>query len=167
MTKFLFIPSLLLFATLISASPSAPSLPADNSSWLDGKVLQWSQLKGKVVLLNVWTFACWNSYRSLPWLATLQQKFPELVIIGIHSPEFSYEKDRKQLRQVMQKYGISYPQVLDDDHSYWKKLDNRYWPAFYLVDKQGKIRETFMGETHTGDEQAQRIEASVAALTKE
>jgi hypothetical protein len=145
----------------------APPLPEDSRKWLDGKVTNWEDLKGKVVLLNVWTFGCWNSYRSLTWIASLQKQYPDLVIIGIHSPEFSWEKDRTRLREVMEKYGIRYSQVLDDDHEYWGALNNRFWPSFYLVDKQGSIRSKFFGETHAGDSNARKIETAISALLNE
>jgi hypothetical protein len=151
----------------ISANSKAPKLPSDTSHWLDGKPLAWENLQGKVVLLNVWTFACWNSYRSLPWVTSLKQKFPGLVMIGVHSPEFSYEKDRQQMRSVMAKYKVDYPQILDDGHEYWKKLNNQYWPAFYIVDKHGEIRGAYAGETHLGDSQAATIERLIETLTKE
>jgi len=150
-----------------SAFSPAPPLPSNSSSWLDQKPVQWKQLEGKVVLINVWTFACWNSYNSFEWVVSLQKKYPDLQIIGIHSPEFDYEKDRKRMRDVMTKYNISYPQVLDDNHDYWNKLNNRYWPAFYIVDKQGKIRSQYFGETHIGDAQAKQIEEAIGALIAE
>ena len=142
-------------------------MPSGSSDWLEGKPIGWAQLKGKVVLLNVWTFRCWNSYRSLPWLVSLKTKFPQLELIGIHSPEFDHEKDRTKLRETMAGYKVTYPQVLDDDHNYWRQLNNRYWPAFYVVDKQGKIRGKFAGETHPGDSQAKRIEKLIEELMKE
>jgi len=149
------------------ANEPAPPLPAKSSEWLDGRPLQWKDLKGKVVLLNVWTFACWNSYRSLPWIATLKQKYPDLQIIGIHSPEFEHEKNRNSLRETMASYKVNYPQVLDDNHEYWNQLNNHYWPAFYVVDKSGRIRGKFAGETHAGDSQAASIEELIADLSKE
>jgi len=148
------------------ASDNAPSLPVSPSSWLDHTPLKWEQLKGKVVMLNVWTFACWNSYRSLPWVVSLQKKFPDLQIIGVHSPEFGYEEDRSRMRQVMSQYGAVYPQILDDDHEYWNKLSNTYWPSFYIVDKAGNIRGRFSGETHAGDAQAMKIEKLIQDLSK-
>lgn len=149
------------------ASDNAPVLPSSPERWLDAKPLQWETLKGKVVLINVWTFACWNSYRSLPWVTSLQQKFPELKIIGVHSPEFDYEKDRTGLRSTLSKYGVTYPQILDDDHAYWQSLGNTYWPSFYIVDKHGKIRGRFAGETHKDDSQAKQIENLIESLRKE
>lgn len=157
-----------VFLTTFSfADDRAPALPLGGTKWLDGKAMQWSELRGKVVLLNVWTFACWNSYRSLPWVVSLQKKFPDLQIIGVHSPEFDYEKNRNQLRSTMAKYSVSYPQLLDDNHDYWDSLNNQYWPAFYVVDKQGKIRGRFSGETHADDQQAKEIEDLIERLRKE
>jgi glutathione peroxidase-family protein len=161
--------TLLMLALSFSsfAKEPAPPLPSNSSSWLDGRPAGWSQLKGKVVMLNVWTFGCWNSYRSLPWIVSLQKKFPGLQIIGIHSPEFEHEKNRHKLRETMAGYHVSYPQVLDDDHNYWNQLNNRYWPAFYLVDKQGNIRGKFAGETHVNDSQAKQIEKLIHTLSVE
>ena len=156
-----------LVPSLAAAMDMAPPLPSHSGEWLDGKPLQWQDLKGKVVLLNVWTFACWNSYRSLPWVVSLQQKFPDLQIIGVHSPEFSYEKDRNRLRETMSGYKVRYPQILDDNHGYWEKLNNRYWPSFYVVDQNGTIRGRFAGETHSGDNQAKEMERLIETLLKE
>ena len=157
----------LLIPSIARTMEDAPPLPQGPAKWLNGESVQWTDLKGKVVLLNVWTFACWNSYRSLPWVVSLQQKFPDLQILGIHSPEFDYEKDRNKLRSTMRNYGVDYPQLLDDNHGYWDQLDNRYWPAFYVVDKQGRIRGRFAGETHADDRQAREIEKLIAALSQE
>ena len=95
---------------------------------------------------------------------SLQKKFPQLQIIGVHSPEFGYEKDRFRLRGVMKQYGALYPQILDDDHNYWDQLSNTYWPSFYIVDKEGIIRGRFAGETHEGDPQAKQMEALIQSL---
>ncbi len=149
------------------ASVPAPPLPQRSSDWLDGKAVGWEQLKGRIVMLNVWTFGCWNSYRSLPWIVFLKQKFPDLQIIGIHTPEFDHEKDRNRLRQTMNTYKVTYPQLLDDDYKYWRQLNNRFWPSFYIVDKQGKIRDKFVGETHVNDSQAKDIEKLIEDLIKE
>ena len=98
---------------------------------------------------------------------SLKQKFPDLQLIGVHSPEFEYERNRSKLRETMAKYDLIAPQILDDNHDYWGKLNNRYWPSFYVIDKKGVIRGHFAGETHAGDSQAQAIETLIAQLTKE
>jgi hypothetical protein len=148
------------------SADAAPPLPSAASNWLDGKPLKWEQLKGKIVLLNVWTFGCWNSYRSLPWIVSLQQKFPEMQIIGIHTPEFAHEKDRNKMKDTMASYKVTYPQLLDDDFQYWRQLNNRYWPSFYVVDKNGIIRGKYIGETHANDSQAKQIEKLIQELTQ-
>ena len=159
--------SFLLLSSFVFASQPAPPLPQTPRAWLDSRTMSWQDLRGKVVLLNVWTFACWNSYRSLPWIVSLREKFPDLQIIGIHSPEFDYEKNRNQMRETMARYHVNYPQVLDDNHEYWQSLNNTYWPAFYIVDKKGNIREKFAGETHPDDRQAAEIEKVIDTLSKE
>ena len=158
---------ILIHPLALSAAEQAPPLPKESSKWLDGKALQWGDLKGKVVVINVWTFACWNSYRSLPWLVSVQKKYPDLRIVGVHSPEFDYEKDRTRMRETMKHYNVSFPQVLDDDHAYWNALGNRYWPAFYVVDGNGQIRGKFSGETHEGDTQARQIESLIGQLSSQ
>ena len=169
-TRFATISILVLvvaYPLVVRATGQAPPLPTQSERWLDGKPRTWPDLKGKVVLLNVWTFGCWNSYRSLPWLVSIHKKFPELQIIGVHSPEFDYEKDRTKLRQAMKSYGVEYAQLLDDNHEYWNQLKNHYWPAFYIVDKEGKIRSFYAGETHAGDSQSQAIEKQIQSLLNE
>lgn len=164
--KFWLTALLLLVALPLFASP-APPLPAQRTDWLNGKALTWKDLRGKVVLLNVWTFKCWNSYRSLPWVVSMQKKFPDLQVIGVHSPEFESERNRNGLRETMGKYSLNAPQILDDEHDYWNQLNNHYWPAFYVVDKKGEIRGMFTGETHEGDSQAKAIEQLIARLVRE
>ena len=156
-----------LFACNSFATESAPPLPSNSSQWLDGQAHQWKDLRGKVVLLNVWTFMCSNSDGSLPWIVSLQKKYPDLQIIGVHSPEFDREKNRNSMRETMASYQVMYPQILDDNHDYWNQLHNTYWPAFYIVDKQGNIRGKFAGETHPDDPQAKEVEALIVKLQKE
>jgi hypothetical protein len=108
-----------------------------------------------------------NCHQTLPWVVSLQKKYPSLQIIGIHTPEFSWEKDRGRMREEMKKFGMNYPQVLDDKYDYWNALENLYWPSFYVVDKQGTIRGRFFGETHINDNQAKKIEALIVALEAE
>jgi glutathione peroxidase-family protein len=121
------------------------------------------------VLIDVWTFECWNCYRSFPWLHGVENRYNAqgLQVIGVHSPEFDAEKVRASIEAATKKYELGFPVMIDNDHSYWNALGNSYWPAFYLVDKQGRIRASFVGETHDGDANAQKIEAAVKALLAE
>ena len=139
------------------------------SQWIHSPPISVQQLKGQVVLLDFWTFDCWNCYRSFPWLNDLEQRYQDqgLQIIGIHTPEFDHEKIRSNVVAKMQTFQLHHPVMLDNDFRYWKALNNRYWPAFYLIDKQGLIRATFIGETHAGDANARQIEIVVRQLLAE
>lgn len=140
--------------------------PAD---WLNSAPLRLADLRGQPVLLDIWTFDCWNCYRSIPWLQSLERKYGPrgLRIVGVHSPEFEREKIPANVAAKVREFGIRYPVMLDNDLSYWRALHNRYWPAFYLVDKQGRLRDVFIGETHRGDTRARAAEARIEALLAE
>ena len=142
------------------------SAPED---WLNTEPLSLAKLKGKVVLLDFWTFECWNCYRSFPWLNVLEASLADedFVVIGVHSPEFDHEKDRDAVAAHVEKFKLRHPVMIDNDFEYWRALDNRYWPAFYLIDGDGRIRATYVGETHAGDAQARRIERDIRALLGE
>ncbi len=137
--------------------------------WINSKPLKLADLKGKVVLLDFWTFECWNCYRSFPWLNALEKQFADkdFQVIGIHSPEFKHEHDRKQVEAKVKEFELHHPVMMDNDFSYWKALNNRYWPAYYLVDKKGVIRGKFFGETHQGDRNARAIEKGIKQLLAE
>lgn len=107
-----------------------------------------SAMKGKVVLYDFWTYSCINCLRTLPYLEEWNAKYSDkgLLIIGIHSPEFEFEKNIDNVRMAVQKYNISYPVVLDSDHQTWDAFGNRYWPAEYITDYQGHIRHVHFGE---------------------
>ncbi len=149
---------------------SAPEFPrTDPADWLNSPPLRLVDLKGKVVLLDVWTFGCWNCYRSFPWLNTLESRLKDkgLQVVGIHSPEFDRERDLAALKRKAKEFHLDHPIMVDNDLQYWHALGNRYWPAYYLIDKQGHIRARFYGETHVGDPQAKRIEATLETLLAE
>ena len=137
--------------------------------WLKSKPLTKADLKGHVVLMDIWTFACWNCYRSFPWLNQLEEKFdnPKFKIIGIHSPEFDYEKNPTAVLRKMNEFKLHHPVMIDNYFSYWKALSNQYWPTFYLIDKNGNIRYRFIGETHTNTQQSHKIENAINLLLSE
>lgn len=146
---------------------AAPPLPdGDRDAWIGSVPLTWDALRGDVVLLNVWTYGCGNCSRSIPWLKQLHARFAgrDFEIVGVHSPEFAWEKRRSAVVDAVERHGIAYPVVMDNDLAYWSRLDNRYWPAFYLVDRQGRISARFVGETHAGDRQARAIEEAIERL---
>ncbi|MCB1736677.1 MAG: redoxin domain-containing protein [Gammaproteobacteria bacterium] len=156
-------------ATSPVAAAPAPAFTGTETDWLNGGPLNWEQLRGKVVLLDVWTFECWNCYRSFPWLNDLAARYADedFQVIGIHSPEFDREKDRDAVARKIDEFNLHHPVMMDNDFAYWKALDNRYWPAFYLIDKQGVIRYRHVGETHIDSRQANALETQLKQLLAE
>ncbi len=116
-----------------------------------------SGLRGKVVLVDFWTYSCINCIRTLPYLEAWDQKYRDkgLVIIGVHSPEFDFEKDYSNVQTAVQKFGIMYPVVLDNDHATWGAYGNLYWPHDYLIDADGFIRSDHIGEGGYSDTEAE------------
>jgi len=110
--------------------------------------LTMASLKGKVVLVNFWTYSCINVLRTLPYLIDWNSKYADegLVIVGIHSPEFKFEKDINNLESALQRYGIKYPVLQDNDHKTWDAYGNNYWPRMYLIDDEGYVRYDKIGE---------------------
>lgn len=105
-------------------------------------------MKNKVVLYDFWTYSCINCIRTLPYLNAWNTKYADrgLLIVGVHSPEFEFEKDINNVKDAVQKYGIKYPVVLDSDHQTWSAFGNQYWPREYITDYQGYIRHDHIGE---------------------
>ncbi len=118
------------------------------SSYINSNGTKLSDLKGKVVLIDFWTYSCINCIRTLPYLVDWNQKYSDkgLVIIGIHSPEFEFEKGLDNVKQAVTRFGIKYPVLLDNDHGTWNAFQNSYWPRKYLVDSEGFIRYDHIGE---------------------
>ena len=107
-----------------------------------------AELEGKVVLYDIWTYSCINCLRTLPHLTAWSEKYEDdgLVIVGIHSPEFEFEKDEANVRRAVEKHGIDYPVVMDNDMRTWDAFKNRYWPHRFLADHEGYIRYDHIGE---------------------
>lgn len=125
-----------------------PAPEITSSTWLNGAPQSLADLRGKVVLVEFWTFGCYNCKNVEPYIKQWSDKYKEkgLVVIGIHSPEFSFERDLTNVKQYIQEHRITYPVVIDNDFSNWKQYRNRYWPAMYVIDKQGVIRYVRIGE---------------------
>ena len=153
----------------ISHPQPLPEFNRSADAWVNAGPVTTDSLKGRVVLLDFWTFDCWNCYRSFPWLNDLEERFSgrDFTVIGIHSPEFAHEKDRDNLVAKVKEYGLKHPVMMDNDLGYWRALGNRYWPAFYLVDKEGLVRYLHVGETHKGDRRARAIEEDLRLLLAE
>jgi thiol-disulfide isomerase/thioredoxin len=146
-------------------TPAAVRLPVEGefpslggaTEWLNSPPLSASGLRGKVVLIDVWTYTCINWLRTLPYVRAWADKYKNqgLVVIGVHSPEFEFEKDIDNVRRAAKDMRIDYPIAIDNDFAIWRALKNEYWPALYFVDVQGRIRHHQFGE---GDyDQSERV----------
>lgn len=137
--------------------------------WFNSEPLSVADLRGKVVLLDFWAFECWNCYRSFPWLNALEKRLAgeDFEVIGVHSPEFERERDPQRVADKIREFELRHPVMMDNDFRYWRALNNRYWPAYYLVDKRGVIRHLHVGETHEGTPRAMLIEEQIRELLAE
>ncbi|MBI4808565.1 MAG: cytochrome c biogenesis protein DipZ [Nitrosomonadales bacterium] len=142
---------------LIENLTQKPDATADNrmappmvgaTHWLNSPPLNDEVLRGKVVLVDFWTYSCINCLRTLPYLKAWDEKYRAqgFVIIGVHAPEFAFEKDIKNVERAVRELGIAYPVAVDNDFAIWNAYQNQYWPAHYLIDARGRIRHQHFGE---------------------
>jgi cytochrome c biogenesis protein CcdA/thiol-disulfide isomerase/thioredoxin len=137
-------------------APASNALPVEGSlpslagavEWLNSPPLTPEQLKGKVVLVDFWTYSCINCLRSIPYVRAWADKYKDqgLVVIGVHAPEFAFEKNIGNVKQAVAKLKIDYPVAIDNDYAIWRAFNNEYWPADYFIDAKGQIRHHFFGE---------------------
>lgn len=140
----------------LPAPSAAASLPDEGAmpsldgavEWLNSPPLSAASLRGHVVLVDFWTYSCVNCLRSLPYVRAWAEKYRAsgLVVIGVHAPEFAFEKDLANVRAAVARLGITYPVAIDNDYAIWRAFDNQYWPADYLIDAHGRIRGHHFGE---------------------
>jgi thiol-disulfide isomerase/thioredoxin len=125
----------------------APSL-SSATTWLNSPPLKADGLRGKVVLVDFWTYSCINWLRTLPYVRAWAEKYKNqgLVVIGVHAPEFGFEHNLDNVRRAVKDMRIDYPVAIDNDHAVWRAFNNEYWPALYFVDAQGHIRHHKFGE---------------------
>jgi cytochrome c biogenesis protein CcdA/thiol-disulfide isomerase/thioredoxin len=118
------------------------------TSWVNSPALTSEELRGKVVLVDFWTYSCINCLRALPYVKAWYAKYKEhgLVVIGVHAPEFAFEKDSANVRHAVSELGVTYPVALDNDYAIWQGFNNQYWPAHYFIDAAGHIRSHHFGE---------------------
>lgn len=130
-----------------SKGMKAPEL-ISGGIWFNSNPLVLEQLKGKVVVIDFWTYSCINCQRTLPYLRDWNEKYKDkgLVIIGVHAPEFEFEKSEKNVAQAIKDFQLTYPVVQDNDFATWRAYNNRYWPAKYFIDKEGYVRYSHFGE---------------------
>ena len=133
-------------ASIVGTSPLYGLAGA--TQWLNSKPLSAKELKGKVVLVDFWTYSCINCLRSLPYIRAWADKYTEsgLVVIGVHTPEFDFEKEPANVQKAVKKFGITYPVAMDSNHEIWNAFHNQYWPAHYFIDAKGKVRFEHFGE---------------------
>ncbi len=150
-----------IFAGLIAEQPRVeaqdpPSIVGSSplyglsgaTGWLNSKPLTAKDLKGKVVLVDFWTYSCINCLRTLPYIEAWSQKYKDsgLVVIGVHTPEFDFEKQLPNVQKAVQKFGVTYPIALDSNQAIWNAFHNEFWPAHYFIDAKGKVRFEHFGE---------------------
>ena len=133
-------------------------------AWLNSPPLTNAQLRGKVVLVDFWTYSCINCIRTIPHVQALHERYAKdgLVVIGVHTPEFAFERDPRNVRKAVRDFGIGYPVAIDNNWTVWRAFANRYWPAHYLADANGRIRYHHFGESGEA-----ATEAAVRALLAE
>lgn len=137
---------------ILPVEGSLPSLQG-LGPWINSHPLSMKDLKGKVVVIDFWTYSCINCIRSIPYIRGWYERYRDdgLVVIGVHAPEFAFERNPENVIQAVQDFGIRYPVALDNDYVVWKALKNNYWPAHYFFDAQGRQRYHHFGEGQYGE----------------
>ena len=146
--------------TVAAAQNTAPDFVGINK-WFNSAPLNMAELRGKVVLVDFWTYGCVNCVNTLPHVTALYEKYKDrgLVVVGVHTPEFPFERSASNVQTALKRHGITYPVAQDNDSKTWNAWRNQYWPAQYIVDQNGKV--VFQ---HAGEGQYEEIERTVAKL---
>jgi len=151
--KFEYMPLFLLLSFSVVAIAGAPfdhDLPSFRGAtgWINTEPLSLADLRGKVVLVEFWTYTCINWRRTLPYVRAWAKKYKDagLVVIGVSTPEFSFEKNIANVRQAVKEFKMDFPIAIDDNYAVWRAFNNEYWPALYFIDEQGRIRDHQFGE---------------------
>ena len=156
-----------------SVKPQSSSLPvlfnapeiSGLSHWINSeKINSMKELRGKVILVDFWTYSCFNCINTFPYVQAWHEKYAKdgLVVLGIHAPEFQFERKLANVKQAVKKHGLTFPIALDNGFELWRAYRNRYWPAFYLIDKKGVVRYT-----HFGEGRYRKTEAAITHLLKQ
>ena len=144
-------------AAIQNAAPNFAGI----SNWFNSAPLNMTDLRGKVVLVDFWTYGCVNCVNTLPHVAELYAKYRDrgLVVVGVHTPEFPFERSASNVQAALRRHGITYPVAQDNDSQTWNAYRNQYWPAQYIVDQSGKI--VFQ---HDGEGQYEQMDRTIARL---
>lgn len=170
MTRALF-RGIFLALALLAGTGTVPAMAVEipefthkaAAEWINSAPLALSELKGRVVLIEFWTFDCYNCRNTLPWLKAIHAEYEKrgLTVVSVHTPELPQERDIKQVRAAITQLGIAYPVMVDTDFSYWRAVNNRYWPAFYLLGRDGHVAARAIGELHRGEKRGDEMEAAI------
>ena len=146
--------------TVAAAQSTAPNFTGI-SNWFNSAPLSMAGLRGKVVLVDFWTYGCVNCVNTLPHVTELYAKYKDrgLVVVGIHTPEFPFERSAANVQAALKRHGITYPVAQDNDSATWNAWRNQYWPAQYIVDQSGKIVYQ-----HDGEGQYEQMDRTIARL---
>ena len=142
------------------------------TSWMNSEPFLLKELQDKVVLVDFWTYTCINCIRNIPHIEAFYEKYQDngLVVLGVHTPEFAFERDKDNVKERVEQYGITYPVALDNGYITWNAFENRFWPALYLIDVKGNIRYTHFGEGKYAETEAViqqlLLEANLLSLEK-
>jgi thiol-disulfide isomerase/thioredoxin len=150
-----------------AAADKAPEFTHTSASeWLNSEPLRLKNLRGKVVLIEFWAFDCVNCRRSVAWVHSVQERYRDrgLIVVGVHTPELPEERSIDNVRAAITSQKISYPVMVDGDYSYWQAMRNQYWPAFYVVDAQGRIAAHAIGEMHVNEPRAREFEQEIEGV---
>jgi cytochrome c biogenesis protein CcdA/thiol-disulfide isomerase/thioredoxin len=141
-------PKPIVLTQTIDISDSVKPDLSGATAWINSPPLTFESLHGKVVLVDFWTYSCINCLRTLPYIKAWNEKYKDsgLVIIGVHTPEFPFEKDESNVRKAVKDLGVTYPVPMDNDYKIWRSFNNEYWPADYFIDATGTVRFHHFGE---------------------
>ena len=147
-----------LLAVISASRGATAALPVERNStapeftgidkWLNSQPLTMQQLRGKVVLVDFWTYSCINCIHTLPYVQSWYQKYKDqgLVVVGVHTPEYPFERETDKVSAALKQYGLTYPVAQDNEYATWNAYGNQYGPALYLIDKNGKVVYSHFGE---------------------
>jgi thiol-disulfide isomerase/thioredoxin len=170
-SKLKTVATVAMFAAITATSSAAIAGPLKNSTaapeftgiekWLNSDPLTIQQLRGKVVLIDFWTYTCINCINTLPYVKSWNQKYKDqgLVVIGVHTPEYPFERSTENVKTAIKRFNINFPVAQDNQYATWGAYNNQYWPAFYLIDKKGQVVYT-----HFGEGEYPQTEAAIKAL---